>query len=238
MANQVLSIENLKFRWPNGQRNVLDIANLSLNSGERVFLKGPSGSGKTTLLGLIGGINVPDAGALQILSTDMVSLKQSQRDQFRADHVGFIFQLFNLIPYLSVIENITLSCKFSALRAKRALANSKTLEEEAVRLLAQLQLDSKRLLEKPVVELSVGQQQRVAAARALMGAPELVIADEPTSALDADTREHFLDLLLSECANHQSTVLFVSHDSSLESAFDRSIELSDINAAAKRGEPA
>jgi putative ABC transport system ATP-binding protein len=227
----LLSVENLRFRWPSGQRDVVDISDLSIQKGERVFIKGESGSGKTTLLSLLGGINLPDAGRIKLLGTDIAQLKQSRRDQFRADHIGFVFQLFNLIPYLSVIENITLACEFSRRRKAKALLKSNTLEEEAYRLLSHLQLQDRSLLNKPVSDLSVGQQQRVAAARALIGSPELIIADEPTSALDADTREHFLSLLLSECEQSGSTILFVSHDPSLESTFDRSIHLSKLNKA-------
>jgi putative ABC transport system ATP-binding protein len=224
----LLRVNHLGFRWPTSQGDVIDIPELTILSGERVFIKGESGSGKTTLLSLLGGINLPSKGCIDIMGTDITQLKQSHRDRFRADHIGFIFQLFNLIPYLSVIENVTLACKFSALRSERALIKSASLEAEARRLLSHLQLTD---LDKQVSDLSVGQQQRVAAARALIGAPELIIADEPTSALDADSREHFLQLLLRECAQSGSTVLFVSHDSSLEGIFDRSICLRDINRA-------
>jgi len=227
----LLKVENLRFRWPSGQRDVVDIPELSIQQGERVFIKGESGSGKTTLLSLLGGINLPDSGRINLLGTDIGQLKQSHRDQFRADHIGFVFQLFNLIPYLSVIENITLACAFSSQRKAKALVKSSTLEDEAYRLLSHLQLQDRSLLNKPVSDLSVGQQQRVAAARALIGSPELIIADEPTSALDADTREHFLSLLLSECEHSGSTVLFVSHDPSLEKTFDRSIHLNKLNRA-------
>ena len=113
--------------------------------------------------------------------------------------------------------------------SQNALTNSNNLEDEAHRLLSHLQLDDPALLKKPVSELSVGQQQRVATARALIGAPELIIADEPTSALDTDAQKKFLDLLLTECDKTDSTVLFVSHDSRLESAFHRTISLGDIN---------
>lgn len=231
-SDALLEIEGLRFRWPSTRQDVLDIPALSIDRGERVFIKGQSGSGKTSLLGLIGGINQPQSGRISILGNTITQFSQSQKDQFRADHIGFIFQLFNLIPYLSVIENITLACRFSRLRAERALQKSDSLEQEALRLLQHLQMDDPDLLAKPVRELSVGQQQRVATARALMGAPELIIADEPTSALDTDTREHFLQLLLRECRNSNSGVLFVSHDSGLENAFDRSIHLNALNHAA------
>ena len=227
----LLSVENLRFRWPSGQRDVIDIPELTIQKGERIFIKGKSGSGKTTLMSLIGGINQPNSGHLTILNENIGQLKQSRRDQFRADHIGFIFQLFNLIPYLSVIENITLACQFSSRRKANALSKSPTLEEEAMRLLSHLQFGNEGLLNKQVSDLSVGQQQRVAAARALIGSPELIIADEPTSALDADTRESFLSLLLNECEHSGSTVLFVSHDQSLEKAFDRCIHLAQLNKA-------
>jgi putative ABC transport system ATP-binding protein len=227
----LLTVDNLRFRWPSRQRDVIDISELDVCQGERIFIKGESGSGKTTLLSLIGGINTPDSGNINILGTSIGSLKQSRRDEFRADHIGFIFQLFNLIPYLTVIENITLACEFSGQRKSKALLNSPSLQDEAKRLLAELQLDDADILSKNVSELSVGQQQRVAAARALIGAPELIIADEPTSALDSDTRENFIRLLLRECENVGSTILFVSHDSALECLFDRTIYLPDVNRA-------
>lgn len=230
----LLYVENLRFRWPSGHRDIVDIPELSIQKGERVFIKGDSGSGKTTLLSLIGGINRPNSGRINILGTDIGELKQSNRDQFRADHIGFIFQLFNLIPYLSVIENITLACEFSSRRKAKALIKSRSIEEEAYRLLSHLQLGNRGLLTKPVSDLSVGQQQRVAVARALIGSPELIIADEPSSALDTNTREHFISLLLSECEHSGSTLLFVSHDEGLEKSFDRCIHLSQLNKVDKR----
>ena len=163
-----------------------------------------------------------------MLGQDLGALTGAQRDHFRADHIGFIFQLFNLIPYLSVIENVTLPCGFSRRRSARASAG---VEREAVRLLEHLDMAGAHVLGRPVTELSVGQQQRVAAARALIGTPELVIADEPTSSLDADRRAAFLDLLFRECVREQTTLIFVSHDASLADRFDRTIELADINRA-------
>ncbi len=227
----LLSLSNIKFSWKANGQDVIDLEKLSISPLERVFIKGKSGSGKTTLLSLIGGINLPREGCIDILDTRMTDLTQSQRDQFRADHIGFIFQLFNLIPYLSVIDNITLACKFSALRASRALAISESLKVEAIRLLKQLQLFDETVLTKQVSELSVGQQQRVAAARALIGAPKLVIADEPTSALDADAQAHFMQLILDECSQREAALIFVSHDTQLASLFDRTIDLNEINQA-------
>lgn len=225
----MLAIRDLRFRWPKSQQDVLDIQTLDIKKGDRVFIKGQSGTGKTTLLSLIGGIHTPTAGKIQVLNQNIHALNPAKRDQFRADHIGFIFQLFNLIPYLSVIDNVILSCQFSTYRHQRVLNKGCSLEEEALRLLAHLHLNDEALLAKPVVDLSVGQQQRVATARALIGAPQLIIADEPTSALDTDTRERFIQLLFQECKACGSTLLFVSHDGQLQTLFDQTIMLEDIN---------
>lgn len=227
----LIQLNAVTFAWP-GQPRLLDIDSFALAVGERVFLKGPSGSGKTTLLGLLGGVLLPDSGSIRLLREDLSGLSAARRDRFRADHTGYIFQMFNLLPYLSVVENVTLPCRFSAVRHARALTRSASLDQAAMDLLAGLDLSEPALLRRPVTELSIGQQQRVAAARALIGSPELVIADEPTSALDADTREAFLRLLFAECERGGSSLLFVSHDSSLEPLFDRALSLRDINRAA------
>jgi putative ABC transport system ATP-binding protein len=133
------------------------------------------------------------------------------------------------LPYLTVRENVLLPLQFSSARRQR-LADLAP-GAEALRLLGALGLLGQGLLERPVTQLSIGQQQRVAAARALIGRPDIVIADEPTSALDADTRADFLELLMSECRAFETTLLFVSHDSSLSSQFDRALTMSDISRA-------
>lgn len=230
-----LDIQALKFRWPASQRNVLDIEALQCNQGETIFLNGPSGSGKTTLLSLIGGIQNATEGHISVLNQNLAELTSRQRDQFRADHIGFIFQMFNLIPYLSVLENITLACKFSPERKARIARRGSSPEREARRLLTHLELGADKLDAK-VMNLSVGQQQRVATARALIGEPELIIADEPTSALDAPMRDKFIQLLLQESASTGASVLFVSHDPSLETHFQRSLALPTINRAAQHEE--
>jgi putative ABC transport system ATP-binding protein len=153
------------------------------------------------------------------------------RDRFRADHIGFIFQMFNLIPYLSVVENVRLPCGFSRRRRANAERAGGSVGAEALRLLDHLDMTHDGLLRRPVTELSVGQQQRVAAARALIGAPEIIIADEPTSSLDADRRAAFIDLLFAECAREQATLVFVSHDASLAGRFDRAVEFSAVSRA-------
>jgi putative ABC transport system ATP-binding protein len=225
----VIEIENLGFSWMPGSDPLLNIARLQVMRGERVFLRGPSGSGKSTLLSLLAGVNQVQSGTLKVIGEDMGSLSSAKRDHFRSDHIGFIFQMFNLIPYLSVTENVVLPCRFSDKRKHKVLSGAESLEQEAIRLLEHLDMAQGELLHKPVNELSVGQQQRVAAARALIGAPELVIADEPTSSLDAERRHAFIELLFGECESAGSTLVFVSHDNSLQAPFDRTIEFSELN---------
>jgi putative ABC transport system ATP-binding protein len=224
MSAAAIELENVKFAWPGGPC-LLDIRRFQVARGERVFLRGPSGSGKSTLLGLIGGVLAPGEGSIRVLDQPLHDLSAAARDRFRGEHVGFVFQMFNLIPYLSVRENVLLALRFSPARAARVV----DCESEADRLLVSLGLDD-ALLDRPVSMLSIGQQQRVAAARALMGRPEIVVADEPTSALDHDTRESFLRLLLGECAAHGITLLFVSHDPTLGAAFDRQISLPELTS--------
>ncbi len=224
-----VAIQDLVFGYYPG-REVLRLADLTIAAGERVFLHGPSGSGKTTLLGLTAGVLNPTAGRVSILGQDLAGLHSSRRDAYRGSHIGYLFQLFNLIPYLSVLENIALPCRLHAIR--RARIGQATIDAEARRLAERLELGS--YLTTPVTELSVGQQQRVAAARALIGAPELVIADEPTSALDADLRDRFLELLFECCAEAKATLLFVSHDLSLGTRFDRVLSLPTLNTAGGR----
>ena len=224
----IVEINNLQFRWKRDHALCLDIPTFSMMEGERIFLHGASGSGKSTLLGLLGGVLSPERGSLRILDKELPKLSARERDRFRVDHIGFIFQQFNLIPHLSMLDNVLLPCRFSARRRERAGAAGLSPVEEAIRLLKDLDLDP-GLQQRPVTELSVGQQQRVAAARALIGRPELVIADEPTSALDAERQHDFLDLLLNECAQSQASVIFVSHDRRLMPHFDRAVALNDIN---------
>jgi putative ABC transport system ATP-binding protein len=221
-----VDLSDVRFSWTGNPPPVVDIESLRVAAGERVFLRGPSGSGKSTLLSLVAGVVTPQAGVVRVLGQNIGVLGSAARDRFRADHIGFIFQMFNLIPYLSVVENVSLPCGFSERRRTRARAS---VHSEAVRLLDHLDMAAADVLRRPVTELSVGQQQRVAAARALIGAPELVIADEPTSSLDADRRTAFIDLLFRECAREQAALIFVSHDASLAPLFDRAIQFTELN---------
>lgn len=225
----IIVIDDLRFRWEPVGPTVLSIDTLVVTVGEHVFIEGPSGSGKSTLLSLLAGVTTTQSGSVRVLGQPLERLGSVERDHFRADHIGYIFQMFNLIPYLSVVDNVLLPCRFSARRRDRAAMRGEDLEGEARRLLGHLDLDDPVLLARPVTTLSVGQQQRVAAARALIGAPELLIADEPTSALDADRREAFIGLLFEECRAAGSTLVFVSHDAGLEPLFDRTVDLGQVN---------
>jgi putative ABC transport system ATP-binding protein len=220
-------LRDVRFAYRRGP-DVLDLPELRVERGERLFLHGPSGSGKTTLLGLLAGVLAPRTGTVTVLGTPLGSLTSGLRDRFRAEHLGYVFQMFNLIPYLTVRENIVLPCRLSARR--RARLGGRDIGTEAATIASRLEIDG--LLDSPVTELSVGQQQRVAVARALIGAPELVVCDEPTSALDADRRDRFLELLFARCDEAGSALVFVSHDLSLASRFARTVALRQVNRAA------
>lgn len=227
----VIDVSDLAFRWQPEAPTVLSIDALQVDAGECLFIKGPSGSGKSTLLSLLSGVTTAEYGSVRVLGQALEALGSVARDHFRADHIGYIFQMFNLIPYLSMFDNVMLPCRFSARRRDTALSRNSSLEAEARRLLQHLDMDHPELHRRAVTTLSVGQQQRVAAARALMGSPELLIADEPTSSLDADRRESFIRLLFNECRDSGATLVFVSHDASLQHLFDRTIDLGEINHA-------
>lgn len=236
-AAPVVDISDLVFGWTR-DAVTLDIPAFTLAHGEKVFLRGPSGSGKSTLLGLICGVLTPRSGRVSVLGRDMGAMSGAARDAARAADIGVIFQLFNLLPYLSVIENVTLPCRFSSARRDRALSTGRSLHDEALRLLGRLGLSDPKLVSSPARALSVGQQQRVAAARALMGAPALIIADEPTSALDADRRDAFIRLLIEEAEANGSSLMFVSHDGGLARFFDRDEDLRTLNRAWESAERA
>lgn len=226
--NPQIKMSNLKYRWP-GQRDwLLDMKELSVLQGEKLFIRGASGSGKSTFLNLLGGVITPQQGRIEVLGTDIGQLKNSARDVFRGDHFGFIFQQFNLLPYLNVIDNVTLTCRFSELRMNKAIKMAGSVNLAAGHLLDHLGIGGKEFISKQVTELSMGQQQRVATARALIGFPEIIIADEPTSSLDADAQQAFIELLFRAGEEQGSTVIFVSHDERFSKLFDRSIEMASV----------
>jgi putative ABC transport system ATP-binding protein len=223
----VVRLGDVRFAWPGRGAFSLSVKGFALAARERVLLIGPSGSGKSTFLSLLCGILAPQSGRIEILGQDMTRLGAAARDGFRAEHFGIVFQMFNLLPYGSVIDNVLLPLSFAPGRRGRATASS-SAGEEAERLLARLGLQGDLLHSRSAANLSVGQQQRVAAARALIGAPEIVVADEPTSALDRDRQGAFLDLLFAEVASAGAALIMVSHDESLAPRFDRVLRLADI----------
>lgn len=224
----VIRIRDLRFGWPGG-RLLLDLPEFELGSGERVFVQGPSGSGKSTFLALVAGIHVPDSGHIQLLGEDLGSLSAGARDRLRGREVGLVFQQFNLIGYLSVLDNVLLPLTFSAERRRRTGRDQGDCHAAATRLLRALGLGDD-VSARAAARLSVGQQQRVAVARALLGSPRLIVCDEPTSALDADARDGFLDVLIEQCEVSKAALLFVSHDRALADHFQRQLDLGQLAA--------
>ncbi len=223
----LIELRDLEFQYSKAKAPTLQIPLLEIEKGERVFIYGSSGSGKTTLLEILAGVLIPQKGKVQILDKDLAQLSPSQRDSFRASHLGYVFQSFNLIPYLTVEENILLPLSFSSIRRERLQNHS--ADFEVTHLCESLGIGAYR--KRNVTELSVGQQQRVAVARALLGHPEIILADEPTSSLDSDHREKFIQLLFQVCDEQKTTVLFVSHDRSLQKMFNRVVSFQDLNRA-------
>lgn len=219
----ILDIAEIRYRWPGRASFALSVEALSLAAGETLLLLGESGSGKSTLLSLICGTIIPNAGRVAVAGTELTSLSGAARDRFRAEHVGVIFQQFNLLPFGSVADNICLPLRFAPERRRRA----GDARAEVEKLVAALNLPP-GIRNAKARSLSVGQQQRVAVARALIGKPPLIIADEPTSALDADTQSAFLDLLFAQREANGQSLLMVSHDSRLADRFDRAVHMEDI----------
>ena len=229
-----MAFAGVRFAWPGRDPFGLGVDRFEVARGERLLLTGPSGSGKSTLLALLCGVVVPVAGRVELLGADLGGMSGPARDRFRAAHLGVIFQMFNLLPYLSVLDNVLLPLSFSPERRERAGGRAGAAAE-ARRLLGRLGLADGSLAGRQAARLSVGQQQRVAAARALIGAPGIVVADEPTSALDRDRQRDFLDLLFAEVARAGACLVMVSHDVSLGRHFDRVVRQDEV-ARAGRGE--
>ncbi|WMJ69329.1 ATP-binding cassette domain-containing protein [Stenotrophomonas sp. 24(2023)] len=221
----IIALHAVQFGY--GSAALLDIPRLSIDVGRRVLLQGASGSGKSTLLGLLAGVLQPQRGTVTVAGQPLHAMGGPARDRFRADQLGVIFQQFNLLPFLSVRDNIALGLRFSRPRAERV---APVLDEEIVRLLDGLQLDP-ALMQRRAGALSVGQQQRVAAARALIGRPQLLLADEPTSALDRHAATAFLQVMFDQCRASGTTALVVSHDDSLQGQFDQVLPLGSLNQA-------
>ncbi|MGB3726044.1 MAG: ABC transporter ATP-binding protein [Glaciecola sp.] len=229
MSGSAIEIKDVEYAYKQKKRKdgastkVLSIEHWLVMQGERIFLHGDSGSGKTTLLNLLSGILVPSTGQINVFNKDIASLSNAKRDAFRAQHIGVVFQTFNLIPYLTVLKNIQLAAFF-------AKANNRDTIQRASSLIDSLGLPG-NVLQKQVNQLSVGQQQRVAIARALINQPQLLLVDEPTSALDASARDNFMQLLMQICKTTNTSIIFVSHDKALSKYFDRSVDLATLNRA-------
>lgn len=223
----IVRVDGLRFQWTGERAFSLAVSSFALPARSRTLLLGPSGSGKSTFLSLLCGILAPQAGRIEILGRDVAALTSAARDAFRAEHIGVIFQMFNLLPYGSVIDNVVLPLSFAPNRRARVAAAGGP-EQEALRLLTRLGLPEDLARGRSVSNLSVGQQQRVAAARALIGSPELIIADEPTSALDHAHQAAFLDLLFEQAQAQGSTLLMVSHEEAFAQRFDQVLRLGDI----------
>ena len=220
---ETIRLDSVRFYWSKNKDFKIFIPELKISEGEKVLLLGESGSGKTTLLSLVSGFLSPISGDIYLNEKNINSLSARSRDQYRSDNIGIIFQQFNLLPYANVIDNIILPLYFSKVRASKIINQKET----AINLCKSLRLPD-TVTRMQANNLSVGQQQRVAVARALIGNPSLVIADEPTSSLDSDAQNIFLDLMFAQIEKNNSSLLMVSHDTSLSSYFDRVIDINEI----------
>lgn len=219
----LIDLNQVKFSY-SGESNshALNLPSWQVHVRESVLLIGSSGSGKSTLLNLLSGILCADSGRILVAGHALESLTARQRDTFRATQIGYVAQSFNLIPYLSAIDNIKTTNYF----ARNSKAKNQDCGIEP--LLRELNITQTQW-HKPVNRLSIGQQQRVAIARAIVNKPRLLIADEPTSALDQANRDQFMSILMSTADSHNMTLVFVSHDLSLKQYFQRVDSMSDIN---------
>lgn len=219
-AGACVQIENLSKQYQEGemQRTVLDQVNLSFESGEFIVLLGPSGSGKSTLLNLISGIDQPSAGTIRINGQPITALNERSRTLIRRDQIGFVFQFFNLIPTLTVLENVTLPQELAGQSFRQA-------QQSAAQILEQVGL-ADRMNAYPD-KLSGGQQQRVAIARALAHNPALILADEPTGNLDEETGERVLELLLNLSREAGKTLIMATHNPTIAQRADRVLRVQD-----------
>ena len=220
----MIEIEGLSFRYPGGSF-VLDIPGFRVASGEKLAVIGPSGSGKTTLLNLIAGIATPDRGAVQVGDTQVSELDDRRRRDFRIRHLGLVFQDFELLDYLNVLDNI-----LHPYRITRALRLDSGVRGRAVELAGRMGIGDK--LRRRVNDLSQGEKQRVAICRALLPGPGLLLADEATGNLDPDNKALILDLLFDSVDAHGATLLAVTHDHELLPRFDRVVDFATFRSPA------
>ena len=223
MDDSIVKIESLRFQWSKNNNFKIFVPKLEVGRGKKVLFLGESGSGKTTLLSLICGFLEPLSGSISINDKIISDLTSTNKDAYRSDNIGIIFQQFNLLPYANVIDNIILPLYFSKQRSKKV----ENKINAAMNLCDQLRLPES-ILNQKASNLSVGQQQRVAVARALIGSPSIIVADEPTSSLDTEAQELFLDLMFDQISKNSSTLLMVSHDKSLTNYFDQVIDINEV----------
>ena len=198
---------------------IVDVPHFSIDAGTHVALAGTSGSGKTTFLNLLAGITRPDEGRIEVAGTNIVTMKEADRDRHRARHIGYVFQTFNLLQGYTALENVLLAMAFGRgidRERARAILSELGLEDRAGHLPGQM---------------SVGQQQRVALARALVNEPELVLADEPTGNLDARSAATALVVLRRACERRGASLLLVTHDKDVFASFEHHHDFEEINRA-------
>ena len=218
----MIKIQNLIFKYNNNQdKRTIYIPFWEVKDKENIYISGPSGSGKSTLIHLLSGLIEPSSGSIIIDKTNINQLKTKKKNSFRANNIGLISQQFNLIPYLSVLENIELASSFQSKKPIR-------ITEEVKLAMDKLGLN-RHFLNKKASNLSIGQQQRVAIIRALINKPKLLLADEPTSALDHSAKHKFIEMLKEMSMAHDITLLFISHDTSLKDHFETNIDMDKLN---------
>ena len=217
---QIIQIEDLKF-WYTGKEFQLEISNLKINKGSKVAILGKSGSGKTTLAHLISGILKPQSGLIRFMGQNISNLSDGERRAYRIKNIGFIFQEFELIEYLSVLDNLILPYKLN----KSLSLNEETINR-AKAIAGRIEIENK--LHKYPNQLSGGERQRLATARALITSPSLVIADEPTGNLDTQTANKVLNEIINQSSKSNSTLLMITHDPRLLESFDQVIDLNKL----------
>ena len=222
MTNNLISIKNLKYKIGQNINFSLNIKNFKLNKSDSILIYGESGLGKSTFLNLLSGTISPQKGTIDILGTNISNTSSSIKDKIRGDHFGIVFQTFNLLPYVSVKNNILLGKAYSSIK------QSKSNNDEIKELMDKLSLNYEDLINRKAYELSIGQQQRVAVARALIGKPEIILADEPTSALDKSNQKEFINLLFKSIDENEQGLIMVSHEHKLSNKFKKVKNITDI----------